>query len=67
MNTFGSKLKFLREEKGLMQTQLAKLLYIDKSTISKYENNNIQPSAHMVIIMAKFFNVLTDYLLGLEE
>ena len=67
MNTFGSKLKFLREEKGLTQTQLAKLVYIDKSTIAKYENNNIQPSTHMVIVMAKFFNVSTDYLLGLEE
>lgn len=46
---------------------IAKLLYVDKSTITKYENGAIQPSARMIVVFANFFNVTSDYLLGLQD
>lgn len=67
MESFGSRMKYLREEKGLTQTQLAKLLFIDKSTIAKYETDKIQPSIYILKEVAKVFNVSTDYMLGLED
>ncbi len=67
MEKIGKRIKYLREEKGLTQVQLAKLLYVDKSTIAKYENGAIQPSARMIVVFANFFNVTSDYLLGLQD
>ena len=67
METLGQKLKDLREEAGLTQVELAKLLFIDKSTIAKYETDKDVPSFAMVIKIAKFFKVRTDYFAGLED
>jgi len=61
------KLKDLRKEKELSQIELANLLKIDKSTIAKYETGAAVPSVHMLFSIAKFFDVSTDYLLGLED
>ncbi len=66
MENFGQRIKELREERGITQQKLAKDLNIDKSTIAKYETNAISPSCQMLIILAKYFQVSTDYLLGLE-
>lgn len=63
----GERLKELRKEKGLNQIQTAGLLKIDKSTIAKYETGAAVPSVHMLVVLAGFFNVTTDYILGLED
>lgn len=67
METFGQKIRDLRHEKGLTQTELANLFHIDKSTIAKYETDKIEPKLTTIIEFARFFNVTTDYLLGLED
>ena len=67
MKTFGEILKNLRIERGLTQVQLANILCLDKSTIAKYETDRIEPSVSMIKELAKFFQVTTDYLLGLTE
>ncbi len=67
MENFGERIKNLREERNLTQSALAKELNVDKSTIAKYETNSISPSCQMLIILAKYFSVSTDYLLGLED
>lgn len=67
MEIFGQRIKSLRKEQGLTQTQLAEQMHLDKSTIAKYETNRIAPSAELIIAFAKFFNVETDYLLGLKD
>ncbi len=67
MENFGERIKNLREERNLTQSVLAKELNVDKSTIAKYETNSISPSCQMLIILAKYFSVSTDYLLGLED
>ena len=65
--TFGGRLRRLREEKGLKQTDLAKLLKLESSsTISQYENEALNriPDAHILQKLAELFNVSIDYLLG---
>lgn len=53
--------------RNLSQVDLAKALGVTKQSISNWENNNIQPSIDMLIHLAKFFSVSTDYLLGMEQ
>lgn len=65
--TFGGRLRRLREEKDLKQTDLAKLLKLESSsTISQYENEALNriPDAHILQKLAELFNVSIDYLLG---
>lgn len=65
--TFGQRLKEARYDKKITQIALAEKLNVDKSTIAKYENGAIQPSALMIVIFVNFFNVTSDYLLGLQD
>lgn len=67
MNTFAEKLKELREEKKLSQRTLAKDLGFSQAAIARWENNLQIPNIDVAIIVAKYFNVSTDYLLGLEK
>lgn len=54
----------LRKEKNVSQTQLARLLGTTHKTISNYENGITKPNFNRVCIMANYFNVSTDYLMG---
>lgn len=64
---FGNRLKELRLQKKLTQTQVAKRLNLSKSTISGYENNLKMPSLDVLIHLAMFYGVTTDYILGLQD
>ena len=67
MNKFAERLKALRIENELSQVQLAKETGLSKSAISFWEAGERQPSAPAIITLAKYFQVTTDYLLGLED
>ena len=60
------QIKKLRTAHMITQVQLAKELGVTKQSVSNWENDNIQPSIDMLIRLARFFNVSTDYMLGLE-
>ena len=60
---FGDVIKKLRTAHNLNQVQLAGKLNISKQTVSNWENNNILPSIEMLVKIAQFFMVSTDYLL----
>ena len=64
---FGMTLKQLRKARGLSQRQLAEMVYVTDSMISKYEANGSIPSLETVQRMALVFNVSMDYLCGLEK
>lgn len=64
---FGERFKQLREEANLTMEQLAVSLGTKKQTISRYENNQREPEYATLIKIAQFFNVSTDYLLGLKD
>ena len=59
-------IKRLRIQNGLNQVELAKKLNVTKQCISNWENDNILPSVTMLVQLADFFGVTTDYLLGRE-
>lgn len=67
MVNFGDKLKTLRTEAGMTQTELAKRLSITKSVVSYYELQERTPSPDVLIQLADIFHVTTDYLLGIEH
>lgn len=64
---FGERIKTLRNAYNLNQVQLAGHLGVSKQTVSNWENNNILPSIDMLIRIARYFSVSTDYLLEFEE
>lgn len=64
---FAENLKSLRTKKGLSQTQLATKLWLNKSIISAYENEQRSPSLDVLIKLSYEFNVSMEYLLGIER
>lgn len=60
----GERLKALRTENHLRQDQGARLVNVEKSSISMYETGMRQPSYTTLVRLADVFNVTTDYLLG---
>ena len=64
---FKEKLKELRTSKNLSQMQLAMKTGISQSAIAKWELGKTEPTASAIIVLAKFFNETTDYILGLED
>lgn len=61
---FSNRLRELRQRKGLRQEQVAKLIGVNKSAISTYENDIRQPSFEILVRLANLYRVSTDYLLG---
>ena len=59
----GTKLRFLREQKGLLQKDLAIDLKISTSAIGMYEQGRREPDNTTLKKIANYFNVSTDYLL----
>ena len=67
MSKFVERLKDLRAEKELSQHQLAKAVGISQNAITCWETEKTEPKMNAIIILAKFFDVTTDYLLGLVD
>lgn len=63
----GETIRELRDSFNISQVELAKNLGVTKQCVSNWENDNILPSIDMLIKISKFFNVTTDYLLGLKD
>lgn len=64
MITFAERLKAERKKNNITQTQLAEKLYLDRSSISKYESGKQIPETPTLEKLADFFDVSIDYLLG---
>lgn len=69
MNTcnIATKLSELRRAKGVTQDEVASALSVSNKTISKWENSTSSPDLSMLVSLAKYYNVSTDTLLGLED
>lgn len=67
MNIFAERLKELRIEKGLTQDKLAEETGLSQAALARWENGLRSPAAYALIILAKYFNVTTDYLLGISD
>ncbi|MGD0855706.1 MAG: UTRA domain-containing protein [Dehalococcoidia bacterium] len=61
---FGKRLKELREEKQKTQEDIAKITGFERSTVAKWETTSTTPNAEALDLLATYFNVSVDYLLG---
>ena len=64
---FKNRLKELRMANNLSQMQLANVLGISQSAIAKWELGKTEPTASAIILVAKYFNESTDYILGVID
>lgn len=67
MEILSSRLKELREQKKLSMEKLSQFLSISNAAICKWENNQTEPRASNIKILCDYFEVSSDYLLGLEN
>lgn len=61
------RLRDLREDSDLTQEQLVKILRMHKTTYTNYEQGKREPPFELIIKLAKFYNVSTDYIAGLTN
>lgn len=54
----------LREDHDYRQRQLAEVLHVSQNTYSQYENGVIELTAEKLVLLANFYEVSVDYLLG---
>lgn len=64
---WNDKLKDLRTEKSLTMKQVAEGLSIPLQTYANYEHGTREPSIEMIVAICKFFDITSDYLLGLSD
>lgn len=65
--TLGEKVRLLREEKELNQTELGKVVNMTQRKVSYLENDQYEPSVEDIRALCRYFNVSADYLLGFSK
>lgn len=63
----GENIRQLRLARGIRQEELGRCLGVSKQSVSNWENGNIMPSVEMLVRLADYFSVRTDFLLGRSE
>ena len=64
---FHEKIQELRKNKGLTQEELAELLYVSRTAVSKWESGRGYPSIDSLKGIAEIFSVSVDYLLSTHD
>ena len=67
MSVLSERLKELRLANQKKQDELAELLGLSYSAYKRYEYGEREPTASTIVRMARYFNVSSDYLLGLRD
>jgi transcriptional regulator with XRE-family HTH domain len=65
--TFAERLIRLRMERNLTQTSLALATNYSRRTVGSWENGHKMPTYDSIVVLAQYFNVSSDYLLGLTD
>lgn len=65
--SLGNKIKELRKQKQLTQSELAAMLRISPSAVGMYEQGRREPDSETLLKLCDIFNVSSDYLLGKED
>lgn len=66
-NVFAKRIKELREEKGLSLAMLGGELGVSGVAIGRWEREARIPTIETLVLFSKYFEVSTDYLLGLSD
>ena len=67
MNLLGIRIKQLRKQRGLTQSELGALVNVTKVSICCYENGTRLPSLETLMDLSQVFGVSVDFLLGLDN
>ena len=67
MDSFGERLKDLRQDRKLSQVELASKIGVGKSIISLWEKSECEPTLSKLILLSEYFGVTIDYLAGKEN
>ena len=67
MNKIGKTIRDLRREMDCTQNKLADILGVTQDSISLWENDKRVPDTQYIVAMAIFFDVTTDFLLGISN
>ena len=65
--TFGEKIRLLREERELNQTELGRAVGMTQRKVSYLERGQYEPSLEDLRALCRFFRVSADYLLGFPK
>lgn len=65
MKTYYDRLRDLREDKDLKQSDIAKLLNTTQQVYSRYEKGINEIPLHHLVTLCRFYKVSADYILGL--
>ena len=65
--TLQENIRELRTRSGISQVEFASAMGVTKQCVSNWENDNVLPSVEMLLRIADYFRVSTDYLLGRSE
>lgn len=60
------RIKFLREQQNMTQSELARKLSITRSSVNAWEMGISVPSTQFIVELANIFKISTDYLLGVN-
>ena len=67
MNLFVTRLRELLADCGKLQNHVSKDMGITKQKLTNWKTGYNEPSIDEIIMIASYFNVTSDYLLGLED
>lgn len=62
-----NRIKDMRNESNKTQSQVANYIGISQQSYARYETENLLPASDIILKLARYYNVTTDYLLGNSE
>jgi len=65
--SFGEKIRNLREDMDMNQTQLGNAVHMTQRKVSYIECGKYEPSLEDIIALCHFFHIVADYLLDIPE
>ena len=67
MATFAERIRELRKERGLKQTEMAKICGLNVRSYQYYEHGDCYPEVPGLVFLADYFGVSLDYLMGRKD
>lgn len=67
LTLFDKRLSFLRKQAGISQKQLGEAIGLSNKAICTMENGTRETTFEKLVLLAKYFHVSTDYLLGITD
>lgn len=64
---YAVRLRRLREQKKMKRRVASELCGLSKNMMKRYENGEVEPKASALILLADFYGVSVDYILGVEN